>query len=82
MLLSMTALYHYSVVTRKEIEIDAACLVYIYCGLNQQTTTTCGPQAKHVGARWMIDYYNYLNATLEIIVNGFRHVGILDILNK
>ena len=37
---------------------------------------------KPVGGRWMIELYDYLKSRPDIIVNGFRHVGILDILNK
>ena len=37
---------------------------------------------KPVGERWMIELYDNLKSRREIIVNGFRHVGILDILNK
>ena len=37
---------------------------------------------KPVSARWMIELYDYLNSRPGIIVNGFRHIGILDILNK
>ena len=37
---------------------------------------------KPVGARWMFELYDYLKSRPEIVVNSFRHVGILDIFNK
>jgi len=37
---------------------------------------------KPVGARWMIELFDYLKSEPEIIVNGFRQVEILDTLKK
>jgi len=35
---------------------------------------------KPVGAQWMIDLYDYLKGHPNIITNGFKHVGISDML--
>ena len=37
---------------------------------------------KPIGAKWMIDLYDYFKAKPEIIINGFRAVGILNILKS
>lgn len=37
---------------------------------------------KPLGARWMIELYNYLKLNPQIIINGFKEVGILDILKS
>ena len=37
---------------------------------------------KPVGAKWMMNLYDYLKAKPEIIVNGFRGAGIVDFLTS
>ena len=35
---------------------------------------------KPMGAKWMIDLYDYLKGNPSIITHGFKHVGISDCL--
>ena len=37
---------------------------------------------KPLEARWMIQLYNYMKLNPQIIINGFKEVGILDILKS
>ena len=37
---------------------------------------------KPLGARWMIELYNHFKLNPQIIINGFKDVGILDILKS
>lgn len=37
---------------------------------------------KPVGARWMVELYDYFKAKPEIIVNGFKGAGIVDYLTS
>ena len=36
---------------------------------------------KSIGARWLVNLYEHLENSPDIIVNGFRHVGIHQALN-
>ena len=36
---------------------------------------------KSVGARWLVNLYEHLENSPDIIVNGFRHAGIHQALN-
>lgn len=33
---------------------------------------------KPLGARWMIQLYDYFKSTPEVVVNGFKATGIFD----
>ena len=35
---------------------------------------------KPIGAKWMMDLYDYIKSKPELVINGFRNVGIVDIL--
>ena len=37
---------------------------------------------KPLGGRWMIDLYNHFKLNPQIIINGFKEVGIMDILKS
>ena len=37
-------------------------------------------RVKPIGARWMMDLYDYLKSKPEIIINGFKGAGIVDCL--
>uniref|UniRef100_A0A1X7TQY0 DDE-1 domain-containing protein n=1 Tax=Amphimedon queenslandica TaxID=400682 RepID=A0A1X7TQY0_AMPQE len=39
-------------------------------------------EMKPIGARWMMELYDYFKAKPEIIINGFKAAGILNILKS
>ena len=34
---------------------------------------------KPIGAKWMMDLYDYIKSKPELVINGFRNVGVVDI---
>ena len=37
---------------------------------------------KPIGAKWMMDLYDYIKSKPELVINGFRNVGIVDIIES
>ena len=37
---------------------------------------------KPLGVRWMIELHDYIKSKPNIVMNGFKNVGIVDILTK
>ena len=50
------------------------------CGQDIQPVDLKLSVVKPIGAQWMIDIYDYLKGCPNIITNGFKHLGISDIL--
>ena len=37
---------------------------------------------KPIGTKWMMDLYDYIKSKPELVINGFRNVGIVDIIES
>ena len=37
---------------------------------------------KPKGVKWMMDLYDYIKSKPELVINGFRNVGIVDIIES
>ena len=37
---------------------------------------------KPIDAKWMMDLYDYIKSKPELVINGFRNVGIVDIIES
>ena len=37
---------------------------------------------KLIGAKWMMDLHDYIKSKPELVINGFRNVGIVDIIES
>ena len=37
---------------------------------------------KPIVAKWMMDLYDYIKSKSELVINGFRKVGIVDIIES
>ena len=37
---------------------------------------------KPIGAKWVMDLYEYIKSKPGLVINGFRNVGIVDIIES